>query len=226
MNINELSTPSEHVKKTLDVLSQQQDENYILMLSGGKSPAELYNHMSFSFDYPFPKHVGLTDEIWGNYNQHQHSNELLIKNTGLMGRIRWSKSEFHPVLGSKPANPEKEADSYERKLKELFEFHEKRVVVILSMGLDGSIAGVLPYSEPVNSDKYFISYESGDESKFRLTCTLNCMLEYFSRIILLVNGEEKCGVFNKITQFEEDTEKFPVLMLKNLSNVEAFCYSE
>jgi 6-phosphogluconolactonase/glucosamine-6-phosphate isomerase/deaminase len=195
------------------------------MLSGGKPMVELYNHLSFSFNYPFPKDVGLVDELWGNYSQHENSNELVIKNTGLMGRIKWAKSNFHPILSPKPSDPFVEANAYQKELLQLFELYEERVLAILNMGLDGRIAGILPDSPPADSDKTFIAYESGDKYQYRLTTTYSSLVEHFSKVILLVDGDEKCGVFNRIVQFESDARKFPVLFLKNLSNVDVFCYS-
>jgi 6-phosphogluconolactonase/glucosamine-6-phosphate isomerase/deaminase len=226
MNVHELNNSSEHIQKTIEILSEQEDEGYLLLLSGGKTPVELYNHMSFSFNYPFPKDICLVDERWGNYTQHQHSNELVIKNTGLMGRIRWAKSNFHPVLGVKPTNPRVEADAYEKELLQLFELYQGRVLAILGMGLDGHIAGILPESEPIETNRFFVAYESGDEYKHRLTITYNCMVEYISRLIVLVNGDEKCGIFNRIMNFEKDAREFPVLILKNLPNVDVFCYGD
>ncbi len=226
MNVVNLSSRSEHIQRVIDIINSYEDENYLLMLSGGKSPKELYNHLSFSFNYPFPKDIAMVDERWGNYSQHQNSNELIIKNCGLLGRTRWAKSNFHPVLGMKPINPKVEAGGYESELINLFEVYEKKVFAILGMGLDGHIAGILPNSAGVESDKIFIAYESHDEYQHRLTVTLKCLIENFSRSVLLVNGDEKCGVFNRIMQFEKDVSKFPVLMLKNLPNVEVFCYSD
>lgn len=225
MKINEYKTREEFYQAVLNIFSEQPDETYLLMLSGGESPAKIYNQLSFKFDYPFPKDIALVDERWGNFSQHQNSNELYLKNSGLLGRIKWANSNFHPVINVKPTNPDLEASSYEEELRELFELYENRVLAILNMDLDGSIAGILPESEPIESEKYFIAYESGDEFKYRLTVTIKCLLEYFSKVILIVDGEEKWGMFNKIIDFESDARKYPVLMLKNLSQVEVMCFS-
>jgi len=222
----ELSTPSEHVEQVINILSDMGSKEYLLMLSGEMAIKQLYNHMSFSFVYPFPLDVALTDERWGEFSQHSDSVELMVKNTGLMGRIRWEKSNFHPILSPKPTYPKVEAGGYELELLKLFEACEGKIVSVLSMNVDGSIAGILPECEAVDSEKYVVAYDSDDQYKQRITVTEKCMMENFSKVILLVDSDEKCGVFNKVMKFETDVGKFPVLILKHLKDVIAFCYSE
>lgn len=225
MKINEFKTRDEVYEKVFGIFGEQPDEGYLLMLSGGEGLSKVYNQLSFKFDYPFPKDIALSDEKWGKFSQHQKSNEIFLKNSGFLGRIKWAKSNFHPVLSAKPLNPEREAKLYEEELRQLFETYENRVFALLEMETDGSIAGILPESEPIESENYFLAYESGEEFKYRLTVSVKCLLEYFSRVILLVDGEEKCGHFNKITSFESDARKYPLLLLKNLSDVEVMVYS-
>lgn len=226
MKIVELDTPSEHIERVISMLSDIGSKEYLLMLSGGNSPKQLYNHMSFSFTYPFPMDVGMVDERWGEFSQHSRSNELIIKNTGLMGRIRWEQSNFHSILSPKPTYPDDEAASYELELLKLFDIYKDKVVAVLGMGVDGHIAGILPESPAVESEKNVAAYDSDDEFKQRITVTIKCIMESFSKIILLLDTEEKCGVFNKIMRFESSVNKHPVLSLKNLKDVTVFCYTE
>ena len=51
-------------------------------------------------------------------------------------------------------------------------------------------------------------------------------MKNISKIIMLVDGDEKCGIFNRIINFEDDAREFPVLILKNLANVDVLCYSK
>jgi 6-phosphogluconolactonase/glucosamine-6-phosphate isomerase/deaminase len=227
MKTVELSTPSEHIEKVINVLAGMGGKDYLLLLSGGLPVKQLYNHLSFSFTYPFPADVGLTDELWGEFSQHSDSNELMVKNTGLMGRMRWEKSNFHPILSPKPTYPKVEAGGYELELLKLFEAYKNKVVAVLSMGLDGSIAGMVPGSETaVDSEKFVVSYDSREENKTRITVTAKCLMERIGKVILLVDTEEKCGVLNKLFKFENDNREFPVLTLKHMKDVTAFCYAE
>ncbi len=226
MKVVELSTPSEHIEKIMNILSDMGGKEYLLLLSGGMAPKQLYNHLSFSFTFPFPMDIGMVDEKWGEVSQHSTSNELMIKNTGLMGRIRWEQSNFHPILSPKPTYPKVEAGGYELELLRLFDIYQGKTAAILSMDLDGSIAGILPGSPAVESEKYVIAYDSNDEYKQRITVTIKCVMESFAKIILLVDTEEKCGVFNKIMKFESNIGQYPVLALKHLKEATVFCYSE
>lgn len=226
MKITELKTPSEHVGKVINILSGMGNKEYFLLLSGGNSPKQLYNHMSFSFSYHFPIDVGMVDERWGESSKHSDSNELMIKNSGLMGRMKWEQSNFHPILSPKPLYPQEEANAYELELLKLFEIYQGRTVAILGMGVDGHIAGVLPHSPAIDSDKYVLAYDSDDQYKKRITMTIKCIMERLSKIVLLLDTEEKCGVFQKAMKMESDIHKYPVTALKNLKDVHVFCYSE
>ncbi|MFC1722316.1 6-phosphogluconolactonase [Patescibacteria group bacterium] len=226
MNITNLSTPEEHVNKAIDILSTMPSSDYLLMLSGGSTPISLYNHLSFSFNFPFPKDIALIDERWGNFSQHENSNELVVKSTGLLGRIRWEKSGFHPILSLKPTTPAAEAAAYEKELEQLFEVYRGKVVAIMGMGENGHIAGILPNSEGMDTNKLFVSYESGDKYGTRLTSTAMAILEHFSKIILLLNNEEKYGVFQRLMEFESDARKYPALILRDVPNLEVLTYVE
>ena len=226
MKVVELNSPSEHIERVINILSDMGGKDYLLVLSVEVATKQLYYHLSFSFVYPFPLDVVLTDERWGEFSQHSDSVELIIKNTGLMGRIRWEKSNFHPILSPKPTYPKVEAGGYELELLKLFEAYQNKVVAVMSMGVDGSIAGILPECGAVKSEKYVIAYDSDDQYKQRITVTVKCITENFSRTVLLVDTDEKCGVFNKIMKFESNMDKYPVLALKNLKDTTVFCYSE
>lgn len=215
----------QYIRKVVESLSKMEDSNYLLMLSGGNSPMDLYSKLSYSFNYPFPKDIALVDEKWGSYSQHENSNEVILKNSGLLGRARWEKANFHPILEIKPNTPEVEANLYDQELKALFEIYQGRVVAILGMNLEGHIAGIQANSEAMSSDKLVISFETTEVYKYRITITAKAILENFNKVILIINSDEKCGVFDRIMDFESDVNQRPVLLLKNLADVSVFCFS-
>jgi|GEM_PF-7076168 len=226
MKTVELSTPLEHVDRIVNLLADLKGRDYLLFLSGGSPVKQLYNRLSFSFEYTFPLDVALTDEKWGEFSQHSDSNELMIKNSGLMGRVRWEKANFHPILSPKPTYPKDEAAAYELEMLKLFDAYRGRVVGILSMGLDGSIAGILPGSEAAESEKYVVSYDTEESFGQRISVTEKCLMDNFSKIILLVDTDEKCGLLSRLMKFERDVIKYPVLTLKHVKDATALCYSE
>lgn len=226
MNIENLSSKTESIQRVTEILSSMENSDYLLMLSGGDSPVALYKHLSTSFGFPFPKHIAMVDERWGDKSLHENSNELIIKNSGLLGRMIWEKSEFHPILSANLSNPKVEASGYEKELLDLFSEYSGRVIAIMGMGVDGHTAGILPHSEGVESDHYFIAYEGTDKYGVRLTVTAACIIEHFSKSVLLLNTEEKCGLFNRIIDREEDMHEFPSLIYKSMADVDVFCYPE
>ena len=110
-------------------------------------------------------------------------------------------------------------------MKALFEVFRGRIVAVLGMNLEGHIAGIRSNSEAMNSEKHVISYEISDEYKYRITVTAKTILENFSKVILIINSDEKCGVFDRIMNFETDVNEYPVLLLKNVENVNVYCFS-
>ena len=226
MEIINLNSELEHIQKVVEILSEQPDSNYLLLLSGGKSPTNLFKHMSFSFGYPFPKDIAMVDERWGPEKFHASSNENLLRETGLLGRLRWEKSTFHPILSENPSTAKVEAGAYENDLAQLLANYRGRTVAFLGMGLDGHIAGILPDSEPLESNDLVMAYEAEDQYKDRITVTASCMLENFSKTILILDGDEKCGTFSKIMEFESDASEYPVLILKNLQDLTVLCYKK
>ena len=225
MKTIELKSPLEHIQKSIDLLDRVTNKEYLLMLGGGEPLKGLYNKMSFSFNYPFPADVAMTDEIWGEYSQHSESNELMIKNTGFLGRVRWERANFYPMLSPKPIDPNMDAAGYELELLKLFEKYYENMAVILNMDLEGGVVGIMPNSEAVDSEKLILAYK-GSDNKQRVTVSIKCVMEKFSNIILLVDTDEKCGKFSKIFKHETDVRKYPILVLKNMKDVTAFCYSE
>ncbi len=118
-----------------------------------------------------------------------------------------------------------DAAGYELELLKLFEKYYENMAVILNMDLEGGVVGIMPNSEAVDSEKLILAYK-GSDNKQRVTVSIKCVMEKFSNIILLVDTDEKCGKFSKIFKHETDVRKYPILVLKNMKDVTAFCYSE
>jgi len=224
MEIINLKTNTEHIQRVVDILISMGSPDYLLMVSGGRTPAQLYKHLSISFNYPFPKDIAFTDERWGEKKEHAYSNELAIQGTGFFGRARWEKSKIHSVLSEYPSNPRVEASGYGEELSSLFLNYHNRVVAIMTMGADGRTAGILPNSQAIEASQNVIAYTSDEHFRARITVTAKCIMESLHNIILLVNTEEKCAMFDRIMSRETDMNKFPILVYKSHPNVTAFCY--
>ncbi len=226
MNIFDLNSKLEANQRVIEALNAIGTKDYLLMLSGGNSLTDLYKHISTSFNFPFPKHVAMVDEVWGASNQHRDSHELLLKDSGIIGRVMWEKSEFHSILSANLSNPKVEASGYESELLELMQLYAGKVVSIMSMGEDGSTAGIFPHTEPVVSNKYFIAYEHAEHQKIRLTATVQCIGQYFSKNFVILNTEAKSGLMHRLNDFESDFNEYPALVYKGNEESSIFCYKD
>lgn len=218
MEILKLTNLAEQTQGVISILGKYESKSYLLLLSGGQSPNGLYKYLSHSFNYSFPADVALTDERWRRQKFHSDSNELMIKNTGFLGRVEWEKSNWNPILSEK-TTPTDEATRYSLVMESLFSKYGKNSVAIIGMGLDGHILGVLPDTEGVNSTETVIYYESEDQYEDRITMTLSCLKNNFSTIILLLPSKSKLTAFESILNNETDESKYPVLALKNMADV-------
>ena len=218
MEIIKLSNLAEQTQNVISILNRFNKESYLLLLSGGHSPNGLYKYLSHSFNYTFPSDVALTDERWQRQKYHENSNELMIKNTGFLGRVEWEKANWHPILTEK-TTPTEEATGYSSEIGTLFQKYGKNVVAILGMSTDGHIVGVLPDTEGVTSAENVIYYASDDEYEDRITTTLSCVKNSFSTIILLLDNKGKLETFESIMSQQSAVAKYPILLLKELPDV-------
>ena len=198
-------------------------DDYALVLSGSPELEPLYKHLSTAFGFSFPRHIFMFEELWGEKSQHENSYEKMLRRSGLIGRCRWEKSEFHPVLSANPSNPKVEASGYERELLDILPEFNGKTVLITGMRNDGSFGGILPESEAVESDKSYITYET--TSGVLMSATATFMLDNISKALVLVDTAEKCGTFQRISEMEKDVREFPILLFKNIPDVTALCHS-
>jgi len=144
------------------------DKKTVLYLSGGKTPKILYEHLAELEIHPGA--VGMIDERYGK-KWHSNSNELMIRETGLLRILELQGIPFHPILLSPPhANllPSRErveereqtADEYDQKVRELLAQYSKSVG-ILGIGKDGHTAGL-----PAGISKLQISNSKKMETEF------------------------------------------------------------
>lgn len=183
------------------LLIQLLNPKTLLFLSGGMTPKILYESLAQS-DLHIGA-VGMIDERFGN-KLHANSNELMIKNTGLLRILSLLQIPFYPILG-KDVSMEEAGDNYDQKIRELFASYP-RSIGILGIGSDGHTAGILArnskFKIPASTAKrgeqnskfeseFITSYklEQG-EFKERITMTFLglSMLDIF---IILAFGKDK-----------------------------------
>src|SRR3990167_8948060 len=81
---------------TSEILQKYSDPKTALFLSGGKTPKKLYEYLALQKSLKAGS-VGLVDERFGE-KLHKNSNELMIKNTGLLEYFDSRNVRFYPII--------------------------------------------------------------------------------------------------------------------------------
>ncbi len=194
ISVVSVKNPQKGFEIVSEVLSTVLDKKTVLFLSGGKTPKELYELLSKEQKL-HPGAVALVDERYGE-KFHENSNELMMRNAGLLTYLSRENIQFYPIL-EKDKNLEQTAKDYDETLRYLFNYFQKSVA-ILGVGLDGHTAG-LPASPSLwrekitkeSSSRLAVDYD--DSEGFynkRVTMTFPA-LSMIDVLIVLVFGKDK-----------------------------------
>lgn len=170
------------------------------MVSGGSTPAPLYQSLSNS-DLDWSKiHVALVDERWVD-KDHDASNEALIERSLLVNNAAASTFTGMKTTAETALEGCAESEQNYQAIPKPF------TVSILGMGNDGHTASLFPHAqgleEALADDNDSLtaaitahqSEVTGPNTE-RLTLTLNGLLRS-KRLIILLTGEEKLAVFKQ-----------------------------
>ncbi len=187
-----------------EILSALVDRQTVLYLSGGTTPDLLYSLLS-SDEMFLPGAVGLVDERYGE-RLHEKSNELMIRDTGLLKYLSLRDVPFYPVLQGKDiAETAEEYDDRVRSLTAVF----RRSVAVLGIGADGHTAGIPSRNSKFNPpaggqnaklDKYrlvtsFIDPRGKFKERISMTFLGLSMLDF---LLVMAFGDSKQKVLEKM----------------------------
>ncbi|WP_305908909.1 6-phosphogluconolactonase [Methylomarinum sp. Ch1-1] len=210
-----------HLSKALSTQGQAS-----FMVSGGDTPAPLYQALSHSDLDWTNTHVALVDERWVD-KDHEASNEALIHRCLLINEA--TQAPFTGMKTTAETALEGCAESEEnyRQLPKPF------TVSILGMGNDGHTASLFPHAQGLNEalaedNDQLIAAINAHESEVtgpnteRMTLTLNGLLNS-KRLIILLTGEEKLAVFKQALG-DGDVEDMPIraILRQNKAPVELY----
>ncbi len=194
-----------------EILQKYSDSKTALFLSGGSTPKKLYEDLAAKKTLKAGAVLQI-DERFGE-KMHKNSNELMIKNSGLLGYIESQNIRFYSILEGKEIG--ESARNYDEALRFVFEFFPKSVG-ILGIGQDGHSAGIPTDSTSVRKmiedQSSLVSHYALEGYGERITLNFNA-LSMLDLIILLVLGQEKreilSSLFKNSEAKQEDVEKFP-----------------
>jgi len=211
-----------------DVLSEALSKHgtATLLVSGGSTPAPLYEALSKS-ELNWKKiKIALVDERWVNQD-HSASNEALIKRTLLINNA--AAAEFVGMKNAaKTANAgQSDTEASYRKLPQPFS------LAIVGMGPDGHTASLFPHakglanalkadSENLTAAITATQSEVTGTNTERMTMTLSALMKT-ERIIILFTGEDKLAVFSA-AQKDGPVEDMPIRALLHQEQVPVELY--
>ncbi len=202
--------------KVSNLLLDLIDKKTVLFLSGGSTPKDLYAKIAKDKKLQVGA-VAMVDERYGK-RFHENSNELMIKNTGLLSYLEEKNIRFYPILEDKTR--EKTAQNYDETVRFLLS-HFPKSVAILGIGTDGHIAGIAPdrmdFKNPLfNKDRKDLLVSEFNDSKGefgqRITMTFSA-LSKIDKLIVLVFGDKKKRALELMNE-EGSMEEVPARFFK------------
>lgn len=211
-----------------DVLSEALSKHgsATLLVSGGSTPAPLYEALSKS-ELNWKKiKIALVDERWVDQD-HSASNEALIKRTLLINNAKAATFVGMKNAAASAAAGQAETESAYQKLPQPFS------LAIVGMGLDGHTASLFPHAqglaEALNpaGDQLTAAINANPSevtgaNTERLSMTMAGLLKT-ERIIILFTGEDKLAVFS-LAQKPGPAEDMPIRGLLHQDEVPVELY--
>ncbi len=191
------------LEKAKELLYEEVDNKTVLLLSGGLTPKPLYSFLAKE-KFLRPGAAGMVDERFGK-PFHEKSNELMIKESGLLDYLESQNIPFHPII-QPVITRASAAELYDSKVRNLL-FQFPKSVAVLGIGPDGHISSILPnrndFMNPMfeASQKSRYIFDFDDKKLFgqRIGMTFTA-LSAMDSLIVLVFGENKKQALKKMLQ--------------------------
>mgnify|MGYP001588303716 CR=1 FL=1 len=185
------------------VLENYCDSKTALFLSGGSTPVKLYKEITAEKSLKIGAAL-MVDERFGE-KLHKKSNELMIKNTGLLKYFESRNVRFYPIIVEEESL-ENTALQYDEALRFLLKYFPK-TVGLLGLGEDGHTAGLpsgnqksnLKNQNLIDTNKRILEDQSSlvtfyneEDGKYGARITMTYLaLSQLDLILILVLGQEK-----------------------------------
>jgi 6-phosphogluconolactonase len=188
-----------------------------LVVSGGRTPAELFDALSKAHLEWDKVDISLADERWVD-NTDDASNEKMLRTKLLINNA--ANANFVP-LKTHHANA---IDAVSTCTENLQKMHTPFDVLILGMGEDGHTASLFPCSEQIaegldlESGNTFIAVQPTSAPNQRISLTLPALLNS-NQIFLHLTGASKKDVLNTVLS-DDNAQVMPIRAVINNADVE------
>ncbi len=207
--------------KAYDILRNIVDSQTLLALSGGTSPD--YRRMivepltplrsagqSYEGQGILPGAICVVDERYGE-PYHENSNELLLKNFGVIEYCERKGIDFYKILEGKGI--EQTAEDYDQLMSELFVKYPKKVGV-MGIGANLHTAGIFPHSKAAASADFVVAETVDDQFPQRITMTLRSLGEFQNFLILAFGPAKQDALRIMLDEKENDMQKYPAIFYR------------
>ncbi|MEK9176062.1 MAG: 6-phosphogluconolactonase [Patescibacteria group bacterium] len=213
----EAPTTQKANESAAEILQKYTDSKTALFLSGGTTPKKFYELITRQKSLKAGA-VGMIDERFGE-KDHRNSNELMIKNTGLLEYFDEQNIRFYGILKDKEI--EETAGDYDETLRFVFKYFPKSVG-IMGIGSDGHTAGIpagiMNHESRIKNSGEIVRKMIEDQSSLvsyyelegygkRITMNFQA-LSMLDLIIILALGQEKRETLAQMFK-EGPIEEFP-----------------
>ena len=223
LNVIKVKDKVEGNLKAHDILKDILDSQTLLAFSGGTSP----NYISMIVEPGdiLPGAICVVDERYGD-EFHENSNELLLKNAGVLEFAQNNNIEFYKVLSGKSFDAT--GEDYDQMISELLPKFPKRVGV-MGIGSNLHTAGIFPNSLAAHSPNFVVGEEVEEKQSLRsspaerdaglkfpqrITLTLRTLGEFQAFVILAFGDEKKEALKKMLDKNENDMQKFPAIFYR------------
>jgi 6-phosphogluconolactonase len=210
-----LSTAAAHFFTATYSRSIAAHDKFTVALSGGNTPKRLYELLAtpeFSKNINWKKvFIFFSDERYVPHTDLE-SNFKMAADT-LLNHIAIPRKNIFAIPVS--VTPKKDAAGYEALVKKItsdtkFSFD----LVLLGMGADGHTASLFPGNDILNEKTRLVKEVFLKEKNiYRISFTLP-LLNRAKQILLLVNGEEKKSILQRVSSNRKTKTPLPVQLLK------------
>ena len=196
----------EQLKSVLSIKDRVQ-----IALSGGSTPARVYDLLSIENIDWSRIDVFLGDERWVDFSD-KSSNTLMLRKT-LLAKSPGSKAIFHSVPTTELASPEASAEAFDKLLTEkCIGSPPSFDLMLLGLGDDGHTASLFPGSHSLSVVEKWATTSTG-KGHDRITLTAP-VLSASSKVIFLVSGKAKQIALRRLLDPKETSTRTPAKLVQ------------
>ncbi len=208
-------------------LRERLAEGAVLLLLSGGSASGVYQELANILDLelePGQLVVGLVDERYDLNPDHADANDRLVRASGLVARLEELGAIYTPVLHGHPLA--EEVAQYNYQLTQFIQHEQRQIIVVLGIGPDGHIAGILPdnnaalFKERFESESLVAGYANDSPFPQRITATFP-LLRLASVAIVLVKDISKIPLIKRAANrsYPEPLNLLPATIIQEIANV-------